>query len=111
MLKGIVRAERLENPQDFVGAILSRVKTEHIQKKYGIQEWADAYDFLHRLALLKGKLRKGGEPDTVGVAKSMINDWQRVSPRCTPPTSAVTHHIRTGQVAVFRASAEIDRGG
>ncbi len=78
MLKGAVRAERLDNPQDFIEAILTRVKKEHIQKKYAIQEWSSAADFLHKLGLLKGKLRKGGEPDTLGVAKSMINDWQRV---------------------------------
>jgi nuclear GTP-binding protein len=78
VLKGAVRAERLDNPQDFIGPILERVKKEHIQKKYNIQEWTDSADFLHQLAILKGKLRKGGEPDTLGVAKSMINDWQRV---------------------------------
>eukprot|EP01034_Spumella_vulgaris_P021634 gene21634-27673_t len=77
VLKGAVRAERLDNPQDFIAPILDRVKKEHIQKKYNIQEWADSADFLHQLAILKGKLRKGGEPDTLGVAKSMINDWQR----------------------------------
>ena len=31
VLKGVVRSERLENPADFIAAILSRVKKEHLQ--------------------------------------------------------------------------------
>lgn len=89
VLKGAVRAERLDSPQDFIGPILSRVKKEHIQKKYSIQEWDSPIDFLNKLALSKGKLRKGGEPDTQGVAKSMINDWQRGKlPFFVPPPAA-----------------------
>eukprot|EP01038_Epipyxis_sp_PR26KG_P009595 gene9595-12923_t len=77
VLKGVVRAERLENPGDFTESILSRVKKEHIQKQYKINEWEDALDFLKQLAIQQGKLMKGGEPDLKHVARSMINDFQR----------------------------------
>ena len=79
MLKGVVRAERLDSPADYVPAILSRVKGEYIQKQYGVAEWTDAEDFLSQLAKQSGKLLKGGEPDLNHVAVSVINDWQRVS--------------------------------
>ena len=36
-------------------------------------------DFLSQLALMKGKLLKGGEPDMSSVARAMINDFQRVN--------------------------------
>jgi nuclear GTP-binding protein len=79
VLKGVVRAERLQNPTDFVAPMLARVSTEHVQRQYGIKEWTSDVDFLTQLARQKGKLLKGGEPDLDGVAKSMIYDWQRVS--------------------------------
>lgn len=78
VLKGVVRAERLQNPTDFVAPILARVNPEHIQRHYGLKEWTSDVDFLTQLARQKGKLLRGGEPDLDNVAKSMIYDWQRV---------------------------------
>jgi nuclear GTP-binding protein len=77
VLKGVVRAERLETPSDFIPAILSRVKKEYVQKQYLVRDWEDATDFLTKLAARNGKLLKGGEPDLHGVSINVINDWQR----------------------------------
>ncbi len=78
VLKGVVRAERLAEPTDFISTILSRVGKKYIQRQYLITEWEDHVDFLSKLAMRNGKLLKGGEPDTRRVAVSVINDWQRV---------------------------------
>lgn len=78
VLKGVVRAERLQSPGDFVAPMLARISVEHIQRHYGLKEWSSDVDFLTQLANKKGKLLRGGEPDLDGVAKSMIYDWQRV---------------------------------
>lgn len=83
VLKGVVRAEKLSNPADFVVPMLERVSKEHIQRQYGINNWSSHMDFLSQLAVNKGKLLKGGEPDCDGVAKIMIFDWQRVSEECS----------------------------
>ena len=77
VLKGVVRAERLEEPTEFIETILARVKQEHIRKHYLLADWKDANDFLEKLARRNGKLLKGGEPDVKNVAVSVINDWQR----------------------------------
>ena len=77
VLKGVVRAERLEEPTEFIPTILARVKQEHIQKHYLLSDWKDSTDFLEKLARRNGKLLKGGEPDVKNVAVSVINDWQR----------------------------------
>lgn len=58
VLKGIVRAERLEAPEEFVPAILERIKKEHIIKTYGVTQWADSTDFLSQLAVKSGRLLK-----------------------------------------------------
>ena len=39
VLKGVVRAERLESPTDFIPAILGRVKKEYVTRQYGISDW------------------------------------------------------------------------
>ena len=77
VLKGVVRAERLEEPTEIISTILRRVKKEHVQKQYLLEDWKDHTDFLEKLAKRNGKLRKGGEPDLNSVAVSVINDWQR----------------------------------
>ncbi len=74
-----MRCERLEAPSDFIAPILERVKKEHVQKVYEVQKWDDSVHFLSQLAIAKGKLLKGGEPDINSVARNVINDWQRVS--------------------------------
>jgi nuclear GTP-binding protein len=79
VLKGVVRAERLEAPSDFIAPILSRVKPEYIYKQYNIKNWDDHMDFLSKLAISSGRLLKGGEPDINSVSINVINDWQRVS--------------------------------
>lgn len=77
VLKGVVRAERLQTPSDFIQDILDRVKPEYIRKQYNIESWTDAVDFLNQLCARTGKLLKKGEPDYHSVSINMINDWQR----------------------------------
>lgn len=77
VLKGIVRAERLPDPTDFIPAILERCKPEHLTRTYGIAGWRSAEDFMTQLARRNGRLRPGGDPDFFAVAVCMINDWQR----------------------------------
>jgi nuclear GTP-binding protein len=92
VLKGVVRAERLDHPADFVAPILDRVKKEYITKQYGVQDWeaGNHMDFLTQYAQRTGKLVKGGEPDINCVAVQVINDWQRGKiPYFVPPPKSV----------------------
>lgn len=89
VLKGVVRAERLKDPTDFVAPMLARLKKEHLVRQYGVADWDDAHDFLTKLARMKGKLLPNGEPCVDTVAKIMINDWQRGKlPFFVPPPRA-----------------------
>lgn len=86
VLKGVVRAERLENPVDFIGPILDRVKKEYMQRQYNVYDWTDPIDFVSKVAIRSGKLIKGGEPDLNNVSVHIINDWQRGKlPYFVPP--------------------------
>ena len=86
VMKGVVRGEKLENPDDYVPAILERVKTDYIKRTYGIESWTDAVDFLKQMARKSGRMLKGGEPDLRTVAQRVIYDFQRGKlPHFVPP--------------------------
>jgi len=77
VLKGVVRAEKLEAPQDCIPDILRRIKPEHMAVTYGVAKWTDSVDFLTQLATRNGRLLRGGEPDLVLTSRAIIFDWQR----------------------------------
>ncbi|KAL3768754.1 hypothetical protein ACHAWU_006855 [Discostella pseudostelligera] len=82
VLKGVVRAERLESPEDYIDAIQEAVKREHIAAMYGIPKsgddtWNSSGELLEKIALKSGRLMKGGEPCLRTAAIMMINDFQR----------------------------------
>lgn len=77
VLKGVVRIEAVPSPEDYIGAVLERVKPEHIGRTYEIWRWDDPIDFLTKLAIRSGKLLKGGEADVATTAKMVLQDWLR----------------------------------
>ncbi|XP_017884689.1 nucleolar GTP-binding protein 2 [Ceratina calcarata] len=77
VLKGVVRVELVQNPEDYIPEVLSRVREDYIRKTYKIMEWNDHVDFLEKLARRSGKLLKKGEPDITIVSRMILNDWQR----------------------------------
>jgi len=58
VLKGVIRAERIEEPLEHIPGILAKVKKEYLQKLYKIEEWIDHEDFVAQIAVNYGKLKK-----------------------------------------------------
>ena len=112
VLKGVVRAEKLDAPEVFVPAILSRVRPEHVRGTYGLEGWTDATDFLTQLCIKQGRLHRGGEPDLSAVAHNVINDWQRGKlPYYTPPPDMpLSGHKKSSAVAAAAAAAAAAAG-
>lgn len=79
VLKGVVRAERLPNPEDFIDAILQKVKPEYIKAQYKLDDepWSDSTELLQQIAMRSGRLLKGGDPCLRSAAVTIINDFQR----------------------------------
>ena len=85
VLKGVVRVEALPTPSDHVPALMKRVKPLYLSRTYGVplpvsddpSKCWDSETFLDKLARLKGRLLRGGEPDLEGVAKIVLSDWVR----------------------------------
>ncbi|PNY24893.1 Nucleolar GTP-binding protein 2 [Tolypocladium capitatum] len=77
VLRGVVRVEKVEQPEQYIEALLSRVKRHHMEKTYDLKGWNNATELLELLARKGGRLLRGGEPDLDGVAKMMLNDFMR----------------------------------
>ncbi|KAJ7602739.1 NUC091 domain-containing protein [Roridomyces roridus] len=81
VLKGVVRVEALPTPSDHIQALMTRVKPVYLSRTYGVPLPADGSwepeEFLDKLARMKGRLLKHGEPDLDAVAKIMLSDWVR----------------------------------
>lgn len=85
VLKGVVRVEALATPSEHIPSLMERVKPIYLSRTYGVplpdpedssKGW-EAETFLDKLARMKGRLLKGGEPDLNSVAKIMLSDWVR----------------------------------
>lgn len=77
VLKGVVRTERLMDPDYYIQSLLDQTKTADIENKYKVRGWKSAEDFLILVAKKMGKLLKGGEADIMCVAKKILFEWQR----------------------------------
>ncbi|KAI5809762.1 nucleolar GTP-binding protein 2 [Peziza echinospora] len=77
LLKGVVRVENVDNPEQYIPAVLEKCKLSHVQRTYEVKGWTNHLEFLELLARKGGRLLKGGEPDLNGVAKMILNDFMR----------------------------------
>lgn len=82
VLKGVVRAERLENPEDYIDPILNTVRREHVAARYSLPKdgddtWKTSLDLLEKIARKAGRLLKGGDPCLRSAAITIILDFQR----------------------------------
>ena len=89
LLRGVVRVENVENPAQYIQAVLRRTQTRHIERTYDIKVSDyndDPVEFLSILARKGGRLLRGGEADVDGVAKMVLNDFLRGKiPWFSPP--------------------------
>ena len=77
LMRGVVRVENVQNPGQYIDAVLKRCKPHHIERTYGVRVSGSATDLLDTLAKKGGRLLKGGEADANGVARMILNDFLR----------------------------------
>lgn len=77
LLRGVVRVENVENPEQYITTVLKKTKPQHIERTYDVRGFSNATQFLELLARKGGRLLKGGEADVDGVAKMVLNDFLR----------------------------------
>lgn len=90
MCKGVVRLEFVTNANDYIEAVMERVKPKYLTQAYKVENWTNGEDFLAKVCKRTGKLLKKGEPDLNAVARMVFQDFQRgrlpyfnIPPNCT----------------------------
>jgi nuclear GTP-binding protein len=68
----VVRIEKVENPEQYIQAMMEKVKRQHLERTYEISNWKDHHEFLEILGRKGGRLLKHGEIDMDGVAKMVL---------------------------------------
>jgi len=74
-LRNAIKVETLEDPVTPVVAIIGRVPRQHLMLHYGVATFSDTAEFLAKLAISSGKLKKGGVPDRNLAARIVLQDW------------------------------------
>merc|ERR1712233_41827 len=102
--------ESLADPITPVVAIMGRVPREHLMLQYGIGTFSDASEFLAKLAISLGKLRKGGVPDRETAARIVLGDWNTGKIKyCThPPETSQSSGSTSEIVSEFAKEFSLD---
>ncbi|OHS98333.1 hypothetical protein TRFO_08903 [Tritrichomonas foetus] len=89
VLRNSIKIELLDDPVQPVAFIIDKVPKEQLVNVYGIETFSDADDFLSQLAIKRGRVLKGNEPDIESIARSVLEDWNkgRIKYFTIPPTS------------------------
>lgn len=75
LLRNALRADQVEDPQEVVKAILTRITKEQLMTIYDIADFKNVEELLLFIAHRNGKLHRGGVPDLDEAARIIINDW------------------------------------
>lgn len=79
MLKSALEVEKIKDPITCSLELIKFVREkdpEQLIKVYGIESSNDL-EFLEKLAIKRGRLLKGGEPDVEEMARIILRDWQK----------------------------------
>jgi len=109
-LRNAIKVESLTDPVTPVVAIMARVPRSHLMLQYGVGTFTDAAEFLAKLAMQLGKLKKGGVPDRELAARIVLGDWNTGKIKyCThPPESTQSSGATSEIVAEFAKEFSLD---
>jgi nuclear GTP-binding protein len=97
VLRNVLKAEQLTDPVGVAYKIVAKCPQEQLCQAFKIASYSNAEEFLQLVAVKRGKIKKGGIPDTTLAAKSVILDWNsgKIPFHATPPT---VQDIQTSEI-------------
>ena len=92
-LKNAVKIQCLKDPYTPATAILKRVSKQQIMEMYSVEEFSTPDEFFALKATRMGKFKKGGIPDIVAAARSILEDWNsgKIRYYTVPPEQSNCH--------------------
>lgn len=98
-LRNAIKVESLADPITPVVAIMARVPREHLMLQYGVGTFTDCAEFLAKLAIQMGKLKKGGVPDREMAARIVLSDWNSGKIKyCTHPPEQPADNVGESEI-------------
>ncbi|GBE62236.1 nucleolar GTP-binding protein [Babesia ovata] len=77
LLKGVVRVERINDPENYIDRVLEIISRDVLVQRYGVSADFTNENFLDLVAEKFGKFRKGRVPDVSTAARIVLYDFQR----------------------------------
>lgn len=75
LLRNVIRVEDLPDPYVPVEIIAKKVSKEVLMKLYNVEDYSTTQELLASIARKRGRLLKGGVPDTGEAARLVLKDW------------------------------------
>lgn len=86
VLKNAQRVTDIKDPYTAAKAVLQRASKLYFCKLYNITEFVEPEEFFAKFSSRMGKFRKGGVPDMLYAARTILNDWNTGKIKyCTHP--------------------------
>ncbi|XP_020291899.1 guanine nucleotide-binding protein-like 3 homolog isoform X2 [Pseudomyrmex gracilis] len=94
-LKNAVKIQAVKDPFTPASAILKRVSRQQLMELYNMPEFSTPDEFFAIKATRMGKFRKGGVPDLLAAARSVLDDWNsgKIRYYTKPPEQPACEHI------------------
>jgi len=112
LLGNCVDADSIDDPIPPIDALLKRCKPESLMMTYNIPAFpqGDSMMFLALVAKSYGRVLKGGIPDKIGAARSVLKDWNqgKIPYYTVPPKDVEPNVSKGGAVIVSSFGAEFD---
>ncbi|KAG0569975.1 hypothetical protein KC19_6G129400 [Ceratodon purpureus] len=99
-LRNCTKIEKLEDPATPVKEILRLCPAEKLTSIYKIDNFSNVDEFLMKVAMVRGKLKKGGVVDSQAAARIVLHDWNegKIPYFTTPPLREVSEHTEFGAI-------------
>ncbi|CAF3422956.1 unnamed protein product [Rotaria sp. Silwood1] len=109
ILRNCVRIETIENPVPAIELLLNRCSKDQMMLQYNLSDFQDVNEFLSKMALKMGSLKKGGIPDIHKAAQRVLSDWTNGKlTYFTEPPERTGEIISTELVTQMKEAFDID---
>ncbi|XP_066593562.1 guanine nucleotide-binding protein-like 3 homolog [Prorops nasuta] len=92
-LKNAIKIQAIRDPITPATAILRRISKQQILELYDIEDFKTPDEFFALKATRMGKYKKGGVPNMVAAARSVLEDWNsgKIRYYTVPPEQPIVH--------------------
>eukprot|EP01068_Selenidium_serpulae_P012716 Selendium_serpulae@DN5868_c0_g2_i1.p1 len=96
VLKNGVKLTLVRDPKAVVAVLVQRCPQEALMKFFKVGLFEDEEEFLANVARTRGRLSKGGKPDTVAAARLVLTEWTtgKVPYYCAPPHETMDSEMK-----------------